>query len=196
MAMLTKRAAHFLLIPELLYSPPNRAIIEALLSSGYEVHVFAPNLTSLSTEYGPRVITHTASYSFRWVAKVIFQPFWWSVSCISGTSEDPLAVVGLLAFLLQKKSFVLADEIKSGSYRGNSSERWKKLCRWAMKNAKFNIVNDQSRVSLLREYVPLRSQAKIIVYPGCFHMPPVPSIDYRKQLRQQWQIPETALVVA
>ncbi len=32
-----KRAAHFLLIPELLYSPPNRAIIEALLASDYEV---------------------------------------------------------------------------------------------------------------------------------------------------------------
>jgi hypothetical protein len=196
MAMSTKRAAHFLLIPELLYSPPNRAIIEALLSSGYEVHVFAPNLTSLSTEYGPRVFTHTASYSFRWVAKVICQPFWWKVSCISGTSEEPLAVVGLLAFILKKKSFILADEIKAGSYRGNCSERWKRLCRWAMKQAKFNIVNDQSRVSLLREYVPLASQAQIIVYPGCFHQPPDPSVEYRKELRQHWQIPEQALVVA
>jgi len=196
MAMLTKRAAHFLLIPELLYSPPNRAIIEALLSSGYEVHVFSPNLTSFSTEYGPRVFTHTASYSFRWVAKVICQPFWWSVSCISGTSEEPLAVVGLLAFILNKKSFILADEIKAGSYRGNSSERWKKLCRWAMKQAKFNIVNDQSRVSLLREYVPLSSQSKVIVYPGCFHQPPDPSVQYRKELRQQWQIPDQAIVVA
>ena len=194
--MLTKRAAHFLLIPELLYSPPNRAIIEALLSSGYEVHVFSPSLTSFSTEYGPRVFTHTASYSFRWVAKVICQPFWWSISCISGTSEEPLAVVGLLAFILKKKSFVLVDEIKAGSYRGNSSERWKKLCRWAMKQAKFNIVNDQSRVSLLREYVPLSSQSKVIVYPGCFHQPPDPSVEYRKELRQQWQIPDQALVVA
>ncbi len=191
-----KRAAHFLLIPELLYSPPNRAIVEALLASDYEVHIFSPNLISSPTDYGPNVITHTASYSFRWVAKVILDPFWWSIRCISGTSEDPLAVVGLLAFLLQKKSFVLADEIKSGSYRGNSSERWKKLCRWAMKNAKFNIVNDQSRVTLLREYVPLQSQAQIIVYPGCFHQPPVPSVDYRKKLRQQWFIPEKALVVA
>jgi glycosyltransferase involved in cell wall biosynthesis len=196
MAMLTKRAAHFLLIPELLYSPPNRAIIEALLSSGYEVHVFSPGLASSSTEYGPKVITHTASYSFRWVATVIFQPFWWSVNCISGTSEEPLAVVGLLAFILRKKSFILADEIKAGSYRGNSSERWKNLCRWAMKHAKFNIVNDQSRVSLLREYVPLSSQAHIIVYPGCFHQPPDPSVEFRKELRKHWQIPDQALVVA
>jgi hypothetical protein len=196
MAMSTKRAVHFLLIPELLYSPPNRAIIEALLASGYEVHVFSPNLASSPTEYGPKVITHTASYSFRWVAKVIFHPFWWSVSCISGTSEEPLAVVGLLAFILKKKSFILADEIKAGSYRGNSSERWKKLCRWAMKQAKFNIVNDQSRVSLLREYVPLSSQSKVIVYPGCFHQPPDPSVEYRKELRQQWDIPDQALVVA
>jgi hypothetical protein len=103
MAMSTKRAAHFLLIPELLYSPPNRAIIEALLSRGYEVHVFSPNLASSPTEYGPKVITHTASYSFRWVAKVILQPFWRSVSCISVKIEEPLAVVGLLAFILKKK---------------------------------------------------------------------------------------------
>ncbi|MCX5952940.1 MAG: hypothetical protein NTZ40_05490 [Cyanobacteria bacterium] len=196
MANLTKRAAHFLLIPELLYSPPNRAIIEALLASDYEVHVFSPNLLSTPTEYGSNVITHSATYSFRWIAKVILDPFWWSVRCISGTSEEPLAVVGLLAFLLKKKSFILADEIKAGSYRGNSSERWKNLCRWAMKHAKFNIVNDQSRVSLLREYVPLPSQAQIIVYPGCFHQPPVPSVDYRKELRQQWHIPEQALVLA
>ena len=196
MAMFTKRAAHFLLIPELLYSPPNRAIIEALLASGYEVHVFSPNLTVSPTEYGPHVITHGVSYSFRWIAKALLQPFWWSVHCISGTSEEPLAVVGLLAFILRKNSFVLADEIKAGSYRGNNSERWKTLCRWAMKKAKFNIVNDQSRISLLREYVPLPSQSKIIVYPGCFHLPPKPSVDDRKELRQQWNIPDQALVVA
>jgi len=196
MVMSTKRAAHLLLIPELLYSPPNRAILEALLASGYEVHIFSPNLAPSLTEYGPNVFTHTASYSFRWIAKIILDPFWWSVSCISGTSEEPLAVVGLLAFLLRKKSFILADEIKAGSYRGNSSERWKNLCRWAMKQADFNIVNDQSRVSLLREYVPLPSHSQIIVYPGCFHQPPDPSGDYRNALRQQWQIPDQALVVA
>jgi hypothetical protein len=196
MAMSTKRAAHFLLIPELLYSPPNRAIIEALLASDHEVHIFSPNLKSSPTEYGQNVITHHVTYSFRWVAKALLHPFWWSVACISGTSEEPLAVVGLLAFILHKKSFILVDEIKAGSYRGNSSERWKNLCRWAMKQAKFNIVNDQSRVSLLREYVPLPPQASIIVYPGCFHQPPEPSGDYRKELRQQWHIPDQALVVA
>jgi len=194
--MSTKRAAHFLLIPELLYSPPNRAIIEALIASGYEVHVFSPGLMSSSTDYGPKVFAHTANFSFRWIAKAIFHPFWWSVRCISGTSEEPLAVVGLLAFILKKKSFVLADEIKAGSYRGNSSERWKNLCRWAMKQANFNIVNDQSRVSLLREYVPLPPKAQIIVYPGCFHQPPEPSAKYREELRQHWLIPSDALVVA
>jgi hypothetical protein len=196
MAMFTKRAAHFLLIPDLLYSPPNRAIIEGLLASGYEVHVFSPNLAVSPTEYGPRVIAHSVSYSFRWIAKALLQPFWWSVHCISGTSEEPLAVVGLLAFILRKNSFVLADEIKAGSYRGNNSERWKTLCRWAMKKAKFNIVNDQSRILLLREYVPLPSQSKIIVYPGCFHLPPKPSVDDRKKLRHQWNIPDQALVLA
>ena len=135
----TKLAAHFLLIPELLYSPPNRAIIESLLASGYEVHLFAPNFKPSTTDYGARVFTHDVVYSFRWLIKALIHPFWWKVHCVSGTSEEPLAIVGLLAFILRKKSFVLADEIKAGSYRGNSSERWKNLCRWAMKNANFKI---------------------------------------------------------
>ena len=194
--MKLKRAVHFLLIPELLYSPPNRAIIETLLASGYEVHIFAPNLRTMTTDYGPRVFTHGSVYSFRWLIKALIDPFWWGVNCVSGTSEEPLAVVGVLAFLLRKKSFILADEIKAGSYRGNSSERWKNLCRWAMKRAQFNIVNDQSRVELLREYVPLSPKAKIIVYPGCFHQPPKASLNYRRELRQHWQIPDDALVVA
>lgn len=191
-----KRAAHFLLIPELLTSPPNEAIIQALLTSGHEVHVFSPGKLEARTAYGVGVITHHAEYSLRWLIRNLFDPFWSTISCFSATSEDPLAVAGVLAAIHRRPSFLLVDEIKAGSYRGNSSERWKRLCRWAMRRANFNIVNDNSRIQLLRDYARLPSSGKILVYPGCFREPPQPSPSRRSELRSQWNFDGDALVIA
>jgi glycosyltransferase involved in cell wall biosynthesis len=190
------RAAHFLLVPELLHSPPNRAIIEALLGCGYQVDVFAPGEGDDPSPYGSGVRTHRADYTLRWLSRHLADPGWWGYACFSGTSEDPLAVVGLLAALTGRPSFVLVDEIKSGSYRGNSPERWKQLCRWAMRRARFSIVNDESRVALLRDYASLPREAQVLVYPGCFHQPPARDLAYRQALRQRWGLPQEALVIA
>ena len=191
-----RRAAHFLLVPELLYSPPNRAIIEALLSCGYRVDVFAPGTPPDPSAYGPAVTTHRADYTVRWLSRHLADRRWWGYSCFSGTSEDPLAVVGLLAALTGRPSFLLVDEIKSGSYRGDSPERWKQLCRWAMRRARFTIVNDDSRVALLRDYASLPPGAEVVVYPGCFHQPPAPDPALRRELRHRWGLPQDALVIA
>ena len=190
------KAAHFLLIPELLYSPPNKAIISCLLVNGYQVHIFAPGKLEGRTEYGPEVFTHHCEYTIRWLIRNMLRPFWSSISCFSGTSEDPLAVVGVLSELYRRPSFLLVDEIKAGSYRGNSSERWKRLCRWAMRKARFNIVNDASRIQLLRDYASLSPTSKVFVYPGCFHDPPQPRPSKRSQLRLKWGKGENDLIIA
>ncbi|MFZ9752194.1 MAG: hypothetical protein ACO3B3_01360 [Cyanobium sp.] len=190
------RAAHFLLVPELLHSPPNRAIIEALLDCGYRVDVYAPGPGDDPSPYGPAVTTHRAEYSMRWLARHLLEPRWWRYACFSGTSEDPLALVGVLAAMTGRPSFLLVDEIKSGTYRGNSPERWKQLCRWAMRRARFTIVNDDSRVQLLRDYAGLAPAAPVVVYPGCFHQPPTPDPVLRQQLRERWGLPQDALVIA
>lgn len=191
-----RRAAHFLLVPELLYSPPNRAIIEALLSCGYRVDVFSPGTPQDPSDYGPDVTTQRADYTVRWLARHLLDRRWWNYACFSGTSEDPLAVVGVLAALTRRPSFLLVDEIKSGSYRGDSPERWKQLCRWAMRQARFTIVNDDSRVELLRDYASLAPTAPVLVYPGCFHQPPQPDPELRRALRERWGLPQEALVIA
>ena len=190
------RAAHFLLVPELLHSPPNRAIIEALLSSGHAVDVYAPGVADDPAPYGPDVRTHRADYTMRWLTRHLADRRWWTYSCFSGTSEDPLAVVGILAALTGRPSFLLVDEIKSGGYRGDSPERWKRLCRWAMRRARFTIVNDDSRVELLRDYAGLPPAAPVLVYPGCFHQPPPADPELRRELRQRWGLPQDALVIA
>lgn len=191
-----RRVAHFLLIPELLYSPPNNAIVTAWISLGFEVHIFSPGQLPETTTYGEKVITHKAEYTMRWLIKNIARIFWLRFSCFSGTSEDPLAVVGALAAVYRRPSFLLVDEIKAGSYRGNSSERWKQLCKWSIQRADFNIVSDSSRIELLLEYAKLPKNAKVIVYPGCYHSPPKPNAEFRKTLREKWKLPQDALVIA
>ena len=105
-----------------------------------------------------------------------------------------MGVVGMLAFLHRRPSFALADEIFSGSFRGNAPENWKRLCRWGMRRAEFNIVNDPSRIELQREYAAISDDGRIIVYPGAFRETPAPGV--RASLRQKWGIPGEALVIA
>lgn len=190
------KAAHFLLLTELLYSPPNDAIIKALLSLGYEVHVFAPRLQETHTQYGDNVFTHSSSYSYRWIARNCLKRVWSSFDVYSATSEDPFVVAGILSFIYRRALFLLVDEIKSGSYRGDRPEAWKKLCRWTIRRAKFCIVNDVSRIKLLQDYAQLPSTKNIIVYPGCYFKPPQPLPTYRDDLRKQYNIPLDAPVIA
>lgn len=190
-----KRAAHFLLIPELLYSPPNDAIINAYLENGYSVDIYAPGVLPGSTSYGNSVRTYQAYYSWIWLFRNIFKLKWAVYACFSGTSEDPLVVVGILSLLFWGKSFSLVDEIKSGSYRGDRSEQWKNICKWAIRRSNFQIVNDESRVRLLREYARIKKESTVIVYPGCFFSIPEKSNGERRQIREHWGVPTKSFVI-
>lgn len=187
------RAAHFLLLPELAYSPPNEAIISALLELGYGVDLFVPGGACATARYGSRVSVRPVVYGKRWLLQNAFSPSWLKYQVFSSTSEDPLAVAGVLAKWHRRPFFALNDEIKSGSYYGDAPESWKRLCRWAIRSARFNIVNDTARIPLLRDYAGLPEHSKILVYPGCFRQPPAPAD--RPALRRQWRMPEDALVI-
>ena len=189
-----KRAAHFLLVPELAYSPPNDAIVSALLNLGYEVDLFAPGEGFSVREYGDNVSSKSVNYNNSWILKNIFKPGWKKYDLFSGTSEDPMAVVGVLSCTHRKPSFCLADEIRSDSYCGNRPENWKRLCRWGMRHSMFNIVNDEARVELQKEYARLPKNCEVIVYPGCFKDSPTPADKHR--LRNDWKIPEDKIVMA
>lgn len=190
---MNKRAAHFLLVHELAYSPPNEAIISALLSLGYAVDVYAPGGDFPVDAYGSNVRALPVHYGCRWLMKHVFSPVWRQYDIFSGTSEYPMGVVGVLSAIYRKPSFCLADEIRSGSYYGNAPEYWKKLCRWGMRHSAFNIVNDETRIELQREYAGLSNKVGVLVYPGCFREPPS-AID-KKAERVRWGIPEDAFVV-
>jgi glycosyltransferase involved in cell wall biosynthesis len=180
------KAAHFLLIPELLYSPPNEAIISAYISNGYKVDVYTTGYHPSETRYGPWVEIRNVDYSWLWLTKNLFSLKWFKYNIISGTSEDPLGIVGVISGLYKKKSICLVDEIKSGSYRGDRSELWKNLCKHAIKKSNLRIVNDESRVNLLRQYVSIGSSSSIIVYPGCFRNRPKRGEDIRQRYRRSW----------
>lgn len=188
-----KRAAHFLLHPELAGSPPNEAIIGALLDLGYHIDLYAPGGGSVAGLYDERVSMYPAEYGKRWLARQALSWKWRGYASFSGTSEDPLAVAGVLAWLHRRPFFALADEIKSGSYYGDAPESWKRFCRWAMRKAALTIVNDESRIQLQREYSGAPMNQRILVYPGSFRNPP-PAHD-RQVLRTRWGIPTDGLTI-
>jgi glycosyltransferase involved in cell wall biosynthesis len=190
-----KKAAHFLLIPELLYSPPNDAIINAYLEHNYQVDVYSPGSLPESTTYGDSVRTFQVSYSWFWLFRHFVNLKWIDYTCFSGTSEDPLAVVGILSVVYHKRSFSLVDEIKSGSYRGDRSKKWKDICQWAIRRSTFQIVNDINRISLLQEYAKVERNHSIIVYPGCFTDIPKRNTEERKRLRKEWGLADDSFVV-
>ncbi|HRW64690.1 MAG TPA: hypothetical protein P5032_02930 [Candidatus Competibacter sp.] len=187
------KAAHFLLIPELAFSPPNDAIVQALLECGYQVDLYSPSPLPDISAYGSGVACYPVEYGKRWLLQNVFSSKWRQYRVFSGTAEAPFATVGVLSFWYRRPSFLLVDEIKSGSYYGDDPEYMKRLYRWAMRRASFCVVNDESRIGLLQEYAGIIDASRIMVYPGCFRKPPEPAD--RLALRRQWGIPERALVL-
>jgi hypothetical protein len=189
----TRRIAHFLLKPELSCSPPNEALISAYLELGYAVDLYAPGGDCRTDYYGAAVSTRGVDYGRRWLLRHAWRPKWSQYSAFSGTSEDPLAIVGLLAAINRRPAIALADEIKTGSYYGDRSERWKRLCRFGMRRAKLNIVNEAERIALQRDYARLSTGHEVAIYPGGYRNPPTPV--NRSEQRRKWGIPESALVI-
>lgn len=187
------RVAHFLVIPELAHSPPNDAAVTAWLDLGYEVDLFAPGGGFDVRRYGPGVRAHAAEYGYRWLARNLISPRWRRYAAFSGTTEDPMAVAGLLGWLYRRPVVSMADEIKSGSYAGDRSHRWKSLCRFGMRQAALTVVNEADRLALQRDYAGLSEFAAMTVYPGCFREPPPPGD--RAALRAVRGLPPDALVL-
>ncbi len=188
------KAAHFLLMPKLAYSPPNEAIVQALLSLGLEIDIFAPGEQLDVSAYGDKVKAYPAHYGYKWLIQNCFLPKWRQYSIFSGTTEDPMAAVGLLSAIHRKPSVTLSDEIRSGSYSGNRTKRWKQLCCWAMRRSKLQIVNDSVRLELLKDYLGMTSVQSMMVLPGCFRSPPQAAD--KTVMRAKWNVKHDNLVVA
>ena len=118
------RIAHFLLLPELANSPPNEALLAAYLDLGYDVDLYAPG--KISEVSNPRIRTFLAEYGWKWLLRNAWRRKWRKYAAFSCTSEDPVAVASVIAQLAGKPLISLADEIKSGSYWGDRSKRWKR----------------------------------------------------------------------
>lgn len=191
---MTTRIAHFLLIPELAHSPPNDAAVQAWLDLGYEVDLFAPGGRFDVSRYGASVRAMGVEYGYRWIFNNVISKRWRRYAAFSGTTEDPLAVVGLLGRLYRRPVIAFADEVKSGSYAGDRSSRWKGLCRAGMRGAALTIVNDEERLALQRDYAGLAPEAAMLVYPGCFREAQVPGD--REALRASRGLPRDAFVLS
>lgn len=182
-----------MLLPELADSPPNDALVRSYRAAGLGVDLFAPGAGPIEHSYGPGVRSFSVEYGYRWLAANSLRFGWRRYFAFSGTAEDPLAIVGALASLHRRPSIALVDEIRSGSYRGDSRELWKRLCRRAIRRADVCIVNDASRVDLVRRYAHLQGASPVLIYPGGYVDPPAP-VD-RDTQRELWGAPPTSLVI-
>jgi len=187
------KAAHFVLLPEMVFSPLNDAIVNGLLESGYLVDIYTPEPLPEFGKYGPNVTFHPVEFGMRWLLKKAFSPSWRQYQLFSGTAERPFAFVGLLAALHRRRYFLLVEEIKSGSYYGDDPEYLKRLYRWVIRRAQFCVVNDESRIGLLKDYASIQDAQGIMVYPSCFRQPPPPAD--RDTLRSEWGLPHNGLVL-
>ncbi|MGE0641503.1 MAG: hypothetical protein AB7G12_15900 [Thermoanaerobaculia bacterium] len=187
------RAAHFLDSGELADSPPNDALVRTYFEAGLDVDLYAPAGSRILHSYGESASTHTAEFGFRWLARNALRPGWGRYAIFSATAEDPLAVAGCLARAHRRPFIALVDEIKTGSYSGNRTARWKRLCQWAIRTADLRIVNDEVRIELLRQYADLTPAARTLVYPGGYVNPPA-ACDRTAQ-RQAWSVTEDAVVI-
>jgi len=166
-----KKAAHFLLLSSLQKSPPNDALTRAYNVIGTQVDFYAPDAEATKNMEVDDSL-RTVQYGLRWFLKNFLNKQWKDYDYFSCTSEDPIVIAGILSLVYRKPLIFLSDEIKSGKYRGDRPEFWKKICRWAMRRAAITIVNDESRISLQRSYASLNADQVMTVYPGCFLQPP------------------------
>lgn len=190
--------AHFLLSSELSGSPPNEAIVSAFVEAGCDVELFGPYAGDMDLGmYSGSV--HVGSFKGGWGYRGLvgaMPDFAWRRYCaFSATAEDPLPIAACLAKLHRKPMIALVDEIKSGSYVGDRSARWKALCKWAIRSASLCIVNDESRVALVRDYSGRAADREVLVYPGCFRSPPPVDIVAIERMRAIWGARADDLVV-
>ncbi len=177
-----KRVAHFLLHEVLAESPPNDALIAAWLELGFGVDVFAPEQPR-TDRYGPSVRGFRIEGGYGWRSSANGIRRLWPVGyqAFSATAEDPFILAWGLSKLTRRPFVALLDEIKSGSYWGDRSRRWKNLIRAAIRDAGVCIVNDESRISLVSDYAG--RQGNVIVYPGAFRDPPASERDAQRRKR-------------
>ncbi len=193
--MKPRRAAHFISSEKVWGNPSNEAHTAALLSVGYDVDVYCPGpaheIEARSNIRGLRFLT--VEYGYRWLLRNIISRHWLQYRLFSGTTEDPMAVAGLLARVYRAACITIADEIKNGSYAGDRTQRWKSLCRFGMRASRLTMVNDAARVSIQREYAGLSSNSRICVFPNALRGEFEPLS--RALVRQRLGIPEDAFVV-
>lgn len=191
--MIRRRVAHFLNEPFLADSPPNEAAIHIWRDLGYEVDLFAPGGDFSVEANGAGVRALPAEYGYRWLGRNLAARRWREYASFSGTTEDPMAVAGVLGWAYRRPVITFADEIKSDAYAGNRSDRWKALCRFGMRQSVLTIVNEEERIELQRGYAGLATNAPVTVYPGCFRQ--TPTMGDRRALRDQYGFPGDALVL-
>ncbi len=144
-------------------------MIRALLASGYKVDIFAPDLPQTQTIYPKsEVRLYPVEYRLKWLAKQLRYRKWKQYHLFLGTSDLPMAVIGVLAMLPRINTVTVCDEIYIGGYQGNAKLYWHPLVKWGMRKSIFTIITDPCRIELQRQYSGLDHKHRFMQYPCCY----------------------------
>ena len=164
----TRKAAYFLLTHQYYGRPLDEGVVRALLSAGYEIDMFASALPEVDNIYPPTVRFLVVQYRLGWLRQNLNPIHWRKYDLFLGTSDLPMAVVGLLGALTGRKNVTICDEIYVGGYEGNARSLWKRLAQFGMRRSTFTVITDLCRIPLQQEYAGLTKDHQFVQFPCCF----------------------------
>lgn len=164
----TQKAGFFLLRNTHVGRPQDDSIVHALLGAGYKVDIFAPGLAELQNFYPASVQFFSVEYRLDWLKKNLNYKRWKAYDLLLGTSDLPMAMVGILGVLTGCKTITVCDEVYGGGYQGQGNFYWTIMAKFGMRRSLFTVITDFCRVELQREYARLSRNHRFIQYPCCF----------------------------
>ena len=162
------RAAYFLLSGLYHGRPLDRGVIEALLSAGYDVDVYAPRLPEGDDVYPGSVRCFEVHYRMKWFRGNLNPWKWRRYSLFLGTCDIPMAFVGVLSAMTGRKSVTVCDEVYTGGYQGQSRYYWGPLTKRGMRRSAMTVITDEARIDLQRSYAGLPKAHRFIQLPCAF----------------------------
>ena len=103
------RAAHFALHSGLVNGPLHDALFSAYDELGIKVDLFLPG--GQAEIEGLNIISkiRDVAYGYKWLARHLISVDWCQYSIFSGTTEDPMAITGLLGRVYRRPVITIAQ---------------------------------------------------------------------------------------
>ena len=164
-----KRAAYFQLRADYCGRPFDDGIVKALNAAGYDIDVYAPAGSPCLDPMPPHVRRFEVEFRRAWLMRELrHRSKWRRYDLFLGNPDLGTAFAAVLARAALRPFVNACDEVYVGGYEGLALRYWKRVARWAARQARFTIITDLVRVELQRQYAELPRDHRFVPYPSCY----------------------------